>query len=612
MTTERLIAATFRLVAGRMITVSVASLIMFMCWSFNSVFAQSYQYSDPTPMFLVNRGPLAGQWHVDWDEACVAAVIDVQQFYSDHRGGYHPQYGSGCYYTYHPYPGTGNPYPTFAQNFTIPRLMCALGPSSSYIASLGLCRRAATYNDSDVCSISNPVDPANGAKRQVETDIEFVVGGSQVTAARVLFTESLVATFSNEFGYGWMVEPWRRSVRFLPNSTSPQVIQLLRGGRTVPLTHVGAGVWRNTPYRGLELRNTPGGWLLVDQAEAVLELYDADGRLVTFQKSTGLSFNLTYSSGLLTSVSSPFGPLFSLSYAQGRVAALTGSDNRQAQYSFDPLNPALLSSVTYPDNRTRSYLYEPERAPLMTIPSEFALTAQFHVAAGLPQSLYTGVPTPLIVIAQRASGRVNRFPVTGIVDELGNRFATYIYDAQGRAISTERAGGVQRYQFSYPTANTQTVVTDPLGIQRTYNFTKVVETLKQSSQSQPAGSGCGPSSSSITYDAQANVASRTDFNNNKICYAYDLSRNLETKRVEGLTGSRRCARPHCLHRPPAPASSAPQWHPDWRLETQDRRTEEAHHHHLQRARCHLRSEHRPGRRQTTRSYLHPHRTSHHR
>src|SRR4030095_8347790 len=70
----------------------------------------------------------------------------------------------------------------------------------------------------------------------------------------------------------------------------------------------------------------------------------------------------------------------------------------------------------------------------------------------------------------------------------------------------------------------------------------------------------------LTYDTQANVTSRTDFNHNKICYAYDLSRNLETKRVEGLTSSAVCST--ALTSPPTGARViSTQWHPDWRFET---------------------------------------------
>lgn len=430
---------------------------------------------------------------------------------------------------------------------------------------MNLCRQSVAYNESKVCSLSNPVDPASGAKRQIETDIEFVVAGTRVALDRILFTESLSTTFASEFGYGWAAEPWGRAVRFRPNSTSPQLVELWRNGKTIPLVNAGAGVWQSNPYLGLELINTAGGWLLADQAEGSLELYDSSGRLASLQRHNGLSFNLSYSAGVLTSVTSSIGSLFSLSYAQGKVAALLDSGGRLVNFAFDPLNTDLLNAVTFPDQRSRAYLYEPERAPLMTIPSEAALLTQLSTADYLPQSLYTGSNT-LIAVAQKISGRVSRLPVTGIIDELGNRFATYSYDAQGRAISSEHAGAVKRYQFAYSIAYSQTVVTDPFGTQRTYNFTKTAETLRKTTQSQPAGSGCGPSSSAITHDANANVSSRTDFNNQKTCYVYDLSRNLETKRVEGVNGGANCGSELS-----APSSGAriiiTAWHPDWRLET---------------------------------------------
>lgn len=50
------------------------------------------------------------------------------------------------------------------------------------------------------------------------------------------------------------------------------------------------------------------------------------------------------------------------------------------------------------------------------------------------------------------------------------------------------------------------------------------------------GSGCGASASSLTYDANGNVATRKDFNGKLTSYSYDLTRNLETQRKEGLNG----------------------------------------------------------------------------
>ena len=55
--------------------------------------------------------------------------------------------------------------------------------------------------------------------------------------------------------------------------------------------------------------------------------------------------------------------------------------------------------------------------------------------------------------------------LTGITDENGVRFATWTYNCAGLVISSEHAGQVERYTFSYPGdrvgATSSTVVTDP-------------------------------------------------------------------------------------------------------------------------------------------------------
>ena len=57
--------------------------------------------------------------------------------------------------------------------------------------------------------------------------------------------------------------------------------------------------------------------------------------------------------------------------------------------------------------------------------------------------------------------------LTGVLDENGVRYATYAYDTQGRAQSTEHANGVERYTLSFNGDGTTTVVT-PLNETRTY------------------------------------------------------------------------------------------------------------------------------------------------
>jgi YD repeat-containing protein len=80
----------------------------------------------------------------------------------------------------------------------------------------------------------------------------------------------------------------------------------------------------------------------------------------------------------------------------------------------------------------------------------------------------------------------------------------------------------------------------------------VLGVVKGAGESQPGGSGCGPASEAATYDGNGNVASRTDFNGNLSTYTYDLSRNLETQRVEA-SGR------------PESRTVSTQWHGYWRL-----------------------------------------------
>ncbi|MFT3820162.1 MAG: RHS repeat protein [Rubrivivax sp.] len=183
--------------------------------------------------------------------------------------------------------------------------------------------------------------------------------------------------------------------------------------------------------------------------------------------------------------------------------------------------------------------------------------------------------------------------LTGVVDENGNGFSTFGYDSAGRAISTERAGGVDRFSVTYaqPPAVATVDVYDEVAdvVLRTRSWqspTGVLLSLPTGAagamtasglhgaphltgQLQSAGSGCAASSSAIAYDANANVASSDDFNDNRSCYAHDLARNLETTRVEGLSTSAVCSAVtgQGVSLPTGSRKTSTQWHPDWRLES---------------------------------------------
>jgi len=219
-------------------------------------------------------------------------------------------------------------------------------------------------------------------------------------------------------------------------------------------------------------------------------------------------------------VTDSFGRALVFSYdASNHITSVTNPEGGVFNYAYDASGN--LVGVTYPDGGQRTYLY-----------NEPAHTQ----GANLPNAL------------------------TGIVDENGVRFATYQYDTQGRAVSTEHAGGAGRTQVVY-NADGSRAITDALGTTSVHKFATVLGVVKNTAVSQPCGACGGSDSFSKTYDASGNVSSRRDFNGNLTCYTHDLARNLETQRVEGLTGA------SCPGTAVAGVSRtvSTEWHPDFRL-----------------------------------------------
>lgn len=309
---------------------------------------------------------------------------------------------------------------------------------------------------------------------------------------------------------------------------------------------------------GVDAAGNATGWTYKNEQDEV-ETYDAQGRLTSIANRHGQVQTLTYSdgtsganggfvldatgtattailpAGLLIRVSDPAGRTLTYGYdATNRVVKMLDPAGGVYLYTYDPNNN--LASVTYPDGKTRQYLYG-ETANVSSTPN-----------AGVS---YTHA-------------------LTGILDENGTRFASWTYDAAGRATSSEHGAmgsGIDHVGLSYtaPDANgnSTTSVTDVMGVTRSYTFGTYLGVVKNTGITGQPCNGC---SSNFSYDPNGNVASRTDFNGNVTCYAYDLARNLETTRLEGLPQGTAC---------PANLTAAPltgierristQWNTNFRL-----------------------------------------------
>jgi RHS repeat-associated protein len=355
-------------------------------------------------------------------------------------------------------------------------------------------------NNPAQCNGSNPINGTTGNKSQEEPD--YSNGASfPLRLDRYYNSESTVfgvagTNYVGGFGPRW-TNTFERSIKQVGSTAYAR----RQDGRVIYFAQSGSN-WLADSGTVLHLEKIANGWLLHNE-QNVTEEYDASGRLTALEALPGHRQNLNYVNDRLASVSDSFGRSLTFGYNDtGRVQSVTGPDNGITNYAYDAAGN--LASVTYPDGKSRVYHYE---------------------NGSFPHAL------------------------TGITDENGNRYASWSYDAQGRAISSSHAGGANATSLSY-NADGSTTITDALGAVRTWTFSMVQGIKKPSAITQPCSS-CGSTSATTTYDANGFVSSRTDFNGHVTQYTHD-ARGLETRRTEAAgTAQER--------------SITTAWHPTFRL-----------------------------------------------
>ena len=114
--------------------------------------------------------------------------------------------------------------------------------------------------------------------------------------------------------------------------------------------------------------------------------------------------------------------------------------------------------------------------------------------------------------------------LASVTDALGNVLESHTYDAQGRALTSERQGGVEHYNLSF-VSDTETDVTDALAHVSKYFFDKTKGRNVVTSVQGLCSCGSGSQTQSWTYDSQLNVISHTNALGQIASYTYDASGN---------------------------------------------------------------------------------------
>jgi RHS repeat-associated protein len=437
---------------------------------------------------------------------------------------------------------TASPFGSIASTYSCPSGFGASITSSGPGLQTILCGKAITGGAAQQPSpthclscVGNPIYAGTGEKLQVETDYSGLTG-LQLTRSYLssngyfasVLTQSFVdgstpsgTTFSGCYPATWTMGNLSGSYCFPFISGYPNVnggvaqYQVKSAdGRSILFSGPNNAVTQAADINDRLTKLSVGGAIewQVHREDDSIEIYNTAGLLIQRTLRGGKSFSFTYSisttpasiapwPGLLLTQSDAFGHALSWVYnSAGQMTQMNDPAGGIYRYGYD--SNGNMTGLTYPDSSSKTYWY-----------NESANTG----GTNLPNAL------------------------TGITDENNVRFATFQYATQYGvtfASNTQHAGGVDSYTFTYdgvayfsqPIANT--TVVDPLGTSRTYVFSNTQSYNVDTSQVQPAASGTGTVTQSETYDANANPATRTDFNGKVTQYVYDLARNLETSRTE--------------------------------------------------------------------------------
>lgn len=377
------------------------------------------------------------------------------------------------------------------------------------------CGRDAGTDERKGVTVGNPCNVRTGNKYQREVD----AGGDVLPIVR--HYNSKITDIDFGLGRGWLI-PYLRRLEVYPTSTGAKAHSRRGDGYGEELTRTGT-TWAAESDSNSKLIEDTTGYTLTYLTRS-RDRFDLSGRLLESTDEAGTTVTLSYdANGRLSSAVDDYGHQLTFVYnSAGRISSI---DRGGSVYSFtyDPAK-GNLTRITYPDATTRDYLYE-----------------------------NTSYPHHL----------------TGIIDESGVRWGTYTYDSSGRATASQHPSSAGDVTLAYTNSST-TTVTDALGVGRTFSHSLIKGASRITAVGGTSCSWCKPSKAT-TYDSNANVTSRTDWNNQKTCYAYDLTRNLETVRLEGLAAGLSCPSNLVTYTPTAGTRQrkiTTQWHATYPLPVQ--------------------------------------------
>ncbi len=224
--------------------------------------------------------------------------------------------------------------------------------------------------------------------------------------------------------------------------------------------------WVATNHVKSGLEQTSKGWTFYAK-NGDKEYYDSQGRLNEIRLNTGERIRVTHNSDHIR-VTDEYGLYINI--------------------FFDVIDSVIrINSVTDSSSRGWTFTYTQDNITHINYPSSLRLNRKiFHYE----NSKHPGL-------------------LTGITDQRGIRYSTFVHDGQGRLISSELANGVNRISISY-TSDINRTLTNSLDAVSSLEVEKSGDLWRLKSFSGPGCSGCELGNESFDYDAQNNLISHTN------------------------------------------------------------------------------------------------------
>lgn len=373
------------------------------------------------------------------------------------------------------------------------------------------------------CPTPHPIDPISGAKLRVETDYVSASGLLKL----VRYYHSYAYPRRGEAHFHPLGNHWQfghESSLSVDSSKLHRMAYLDRQDGYTWIFQEFGGHWIPMLERQESLTFTPATavlpafWIFKTRANQ-MELYSETGRLLKTISHDGRQVSISYGqNGKILEISDDFKRKISANYdgESGVFKGFTDPEGNAFHYTIPEIGQGkqrVVTDVEYPDGARRRFAYGESGA--------------------------------------------NETSLTSIYDENDKRYARFSYSSLGNAMDSELAGGVEKY---YVWENSD--VYPPSGNRVWYTTQKIANMLRPT-HVQYTYEGYAKR---LEYDISGNLTGQSD-NIGKTCYAYDLSRNVETVRVEGVASNQACTLVTAANStlPAGSRKISTYWHPDWQL-----------------------------------------------